>query len=91
MQLFNGTPQAARAGMTVRHAAVRPYRSPAIQVAAVPQIGDALLFFDAKRDCLKLFLRDALGPDELQEIVSLDGSCFRRRLPDSPLSKLCRR
>jgi hypothetical protein len=38
-----------------------------------PQIGDALLFFNAKRDCLKLFFRDALGSNELQKIVPRGG------------------
>jgi hypothetical protein len=38
-----------------------------------PQIGDALLFFNAKRDCLKLFFRDAVGSNELQKIVPRGG------------------
>jgi IS66 Orf2 like protein len=33
------------------------------------QTGEALLFFNAKRYCLKLFFRDALGSSELQKIM----------------------
>jgi hypothetical protein len=38
-----------------------------------PPIGVALLFYNAKRDCLKLFFRDALGSSELQKIVPRGG------------------
>jgi hypothetical protein len=42
-------------------------------LGAKPQIGEALLFFNAKRDCLKLFFRDALGSNELQKIMPRGG------------------
>jgi hypothetical protein len=38
-----------------------------------PQIGEAVLFFNTKRDCLKLFFRDALGANELQKIMPRGG------------------
>jgi hypothetical protein len=38
-----------------------------------PQIGVALLFYNARRDCLKLFFHDALGASELQKTVPRGG------------------
>lgn len=38
-----------------------------------PEIDVALLFYNAKRDCLKLFFRDALGSSELQKMVPRGG------------------
>jgi hypothetical protein len=36
-------------------------------------IGDALLFYNTDRDCLKSFFRDALGSNELQKNVPRGG------------------
>jgi IS66 Orf2 like protein len=43
------------------------------ELGVQPQMGEALLFFNAKRDCLKLFFRDALGSNELQKIMPRGG------------------
>jgi hypothetical protein len=39
----------------------------------VPEIGDAFLFFNRKRDTLKLFYRDEMGSSELSKLMPKGG------------------
>ncbi|HEV2702906.1 MAG TPA: IS66 family insertion sequence element accessory protein TnpB [Steroidobacteraceae bacterium] len=42
-------------------------------IGVEPKIGDAFLFFNAKRDSLKLFFHDRLGSNDLQKHLPRGG------------------
>jgi transposase len=43
------------------------------RIGVDPREGHAFLFFNTKRDCLKLFFYDALGSNELQKLMPKGG------------------
>jgi hypothetical protein len=53
-----------------------------------PRIGDAVLFVNARRDCLKLFFRDALGSNEMQKLLPRAGFMLPVPIAGQPFGEI---
>ncbi len=60
------------------------------EIGVEPQVGDAFLFYNGKKDSLKLFFRDHQGPNEVQKLMPrggfmlpapVDGKAFIKIVP----------